>query len=166
LRKRLRKRLRRALRKSNMSLHYDTQTELMLIGSKSGTTLTAVTLESTYQSESATVATKTFDTGLMSRIEFLIKYTMGATETTNSIEIKLEGTNDGTNFYQTMNDSTSGGTSTLSVREFTYVGVNAAAVNVNIGIDIAYSKMRIAIKETGVASNKGTVSVDALISGR
>lgn len=149
-----------------MGLFYDTQTELMLIGSKSGTSLTAVTLESTYQTESATVATKTFATGLMSRIEFYIKYTMGATETANSIEVRLEGTNDGTNFYQTMNDSTSAGTSTLTVRQFTYVGVDAAAVNVNFGLDIAYPRMRIAIKETGVVTNKGTVSVDALISGR
>lgn len=149
-----------------MSLNYDTQTELMLIGSKSGTTLTAVTLASTYQAESPTVATKTFATGLMSRIEFLIRYTMGATETLNSIEVRLEGTNDGTNFYQTMNDSTAAGVSTLTRREFTYVGVDAAAVNVNFGIDIAYSRMRIAIKESGVATNAGTVSVDALISGR
>ncbi len=138
----------------------------MLIGSKSGTTLTAVTLESTYQTESTTVATKTFETGLMSRVEFFIKYTMGAAETANTIEVKIEGSNDGTNFYQVMNDSTSAGTSTLTVREFTYTGVNAAAVNVNFGIDIAYLKLRISIKETGAASNKGTVSVDALLSGK
>lgn len=149
-----------------MGLNYPTSTQLMLIGSKSGTTLTAVTLESTYQAESTTVATKTFETGLMSRAEFLIKYTMGAAETANSIEIKIEGSNDGTNFYQVMNDSTSTGTSTLTVREFTYVGVNAAAVNVNFGIDIAYLKLRISIKESGVVTNKGTVSVDALLSGK
>lgn len=138
----------------------------MLIGSKSGTTLTPVTLESTYQAESATVATKTFASGLMSRIEFLIKYTMGAGETTNSIEVKVEGSNDGTNFYQVMNDSTSAGTSTLYAREFTYVGANAATVNVNFGVDIAYLKLRVSVKETGVVTNKGTVSVDALISGK
>lgn len=149
-----------------MGLNYDTQTELMLIGSKSGTTLTARTLTASYETESTTVATKTFDTGLMSRIEFLVKYTMGATETANSIEVRLEGSNDRTNFYQTMNDSTSAGVSTLTRREFTYVGVDAAAVNVNFGIDIAYTSMRISIKETGKVTNFGTVSVDALISGR
>lgn len=147
-------------------LNYPTSTELVLIGTKSGTTLTPVTLESTYQTESTTVATKTFETGLMSRVEFLIKYTMGATETSNSIEVKIEGSNDGTNFYQVMNDSTSAGTSTLTKREFTYVGVNAAASLVNFGVDIAYLKLRISIKETGVVTNKGTVSVEALISGK
>lgn len=149
-----------------MGLNYEIQTPLVLIGTKSGTTLTPVTLESTYQTETAAHATKTFATGGMSRVEFLVKYTMGATETANSVEVKIEASNDdGTNLYQIMNDSTSAGTSTLTVREFTYVGVNAAASLVNFGLDINYKLMRVSLKESGVVTNKGTVSVEALLGG-
>ena len=149
-----------------MALFYQNQAIVPLIGSKSSSdVITAKTLTASYETESADVATKTFPTGMMSRVEFSIKYTMGASETTNSIEIRLEGGNEGTNFFRLMNDSTSAGTSTLTVREFTYVGINAAASSVSFGVDIAYKFMRIAIKETGVATNFGTIFCEALLSG-
>lgn len=151
-----------------MGLNYPTQVPIPLIGTKdSANTRTAVTLTSSYEAEAADKATKTFDVGGFSRVEFAINYTMGATESSNSIEIKLEYTPDGTNFYRLVNDSTSAGTSTLTVREFTYVGVNAAAAPITFGVDIAYKDaMRISIKETGVASNAGTVFAEACLSGR
>ena len=150
-----------------MGLEYATQTNNILIGSISGTTRTAIEMESTYQSESVTEATKTFDTGGYSRIEFMILYTMGASETANSIQIILESTTDGTNFYRLPNDSTSGATSTITEREFTYLGTtDGGNSELTIGLDIAYKKMRISIKESGVSSNKGSVYVEALLSGR
>lgn len=150
-----------------MGLEYTTQRPIVLIGSLSGTTRTAIEMESTYQAESITEATKTFETGGYSRIEFNILYTMGASETANSIQIRLENTIDGTNFYRLPNDSTSGATSTITEREFTYLGTtDGGNSEVTIGFDIAYTKMRIAIKEGGVSSNKGSVYVEALLSGR
>lgn len=150
-----------------MGLEYTTQTPIVLIGSLSGTTRTAIEMESTYQAESTTEATKTFETGGYSRIEFNILYTMGGSETSNTIQIRLENTIDGTNFYRLPNDSTSGATSTITEREFTYAGTtDAGNSEVTIGFDIAYTKMRIAIKEGGVGSNKGSVYVEALLSGR
>ena len=150
-----------------MGLDYTIQTTNVLIGSLSGTTRTAIEMESTYQAESVTEATKTFETGGYSRVEFNILYTMGASETANTIQIRLENTIDGTNFYRLPNDSTSGATSTITEREFKFLGTtDGGNSEITIGLDIAYTKMRIAIKEGGVSSNKGSVYVEALLSGR
>ncbi len=95
-----------------------------------------------------------------------VLYTMGATESTNSIELKVEGSPDGTNWYRLPNESVSSGTSTLTAREFTFVGTNADAATISIGIDIFYKFIKVSAKETGVASNAGTVYVEATLSGR
>ena len=138
-----------------------------LIGTKSGTTRTAIELESTYQAESGQKeATKTFACGGFTKLNLDIVYTMGATESSNSIEIKIEDSPDGTNHYNIANDSTSAGTSTLTLREFTYVGVNAAASSISLGLDIFYQNLKVSIKETGVVSNKGTIFVDGTLLGR
>lgn len=149
-----------------MGLFYPNQVAQMIIGTKSGTTYTGVTLESTYQNEASNVATKTFKVGGYVKVALDIVYTMGSAESSNSIEVKIEGSPDGTNFFRLPNDSTSGGTSTITAREFTFVGTNAAAANISIGIDIFYKYLRVSIKETGVGSNKGTVSVEATLSGK
>lgn len=146
--------------------YYPTQKVMTLIGSKSGTTRTAVTLESTYQAESSSVATKTFETGGYVRVNFDISYTMGATETANTIEVKVEGSPDRTNWYRLPNESVSGGTSTITAREFVFTGTNAAEANQAIGLSIFYKYLRISVKETGVASNKGTCYVEATLSGK
>lgn len=125
-----------------------------------------VTLESTYQSEATTKPTKSFATGGLSKIDFSVNYTTGAGETNNSIEIKLEASPDGTNWYQLTNDSTSSGTSTLYQREFTFVGALAAtSYKFSLPIDVFDRYMRVSAKETGVATNKGTVTITATFSG-
>lgn len=150
-------------------LYYPTQVLVPLIGTKtSANTRTGVALTSAYQAEATpqTTPTKTFDVGGFSRVDFAINYVMGATESSNSIEVKVEWTPDGTNFYPLPNDSTSGGVSTITAREFTFVGTNAAAAPITWGLDIAYKdSLRISFKETGVASNAGTVFCEALLSG-
>ena len=127
---------------------------------------TAVNLTASYEEELTTNATKTFKTTGMSKLNLDILYTMGATETTNSIEVKIEGSPDGINFYRIPNDSTSAGTSTLTAREFTFVGANAAATTISIGIDIFYEFMKVSAKETGKETNFGTVYAEATLSGR
>ena len=137
------------------------------IGTKSGTTRSSITLESTYQTESGqTKPTKTFAAGGYSKMNLDLLYTMGSGETANSIEIKVEGSSDGTNYYRIANDSTSNGTSTLTAREFTFVGTNAAAATISVGLDIFYKFIKVSIKETGVASNKGTIFGDFTLLGR
>lgn len=149
-----------------MGLFFPTQTELVIIGTKSGTTRTSWTLTSSYQTESGTQPTKSFAVGGHSKLNLDVLYTMGATETSNSIEIKIECSNDNTNWYRIPNESVSGATSTLTAREFTFVGTNAAAATISIGLDIFYKFVRVSCKETGVATNAGTVFIDGTLSGK
>jgi len=147
-------------------LNYTTTQTNVIIGSKEGSTRTGVTLESTYQAESTTVATKSFKIAGFSKLNLDVLYTMGATETSNSVEIKIEQSPDNTNWYQLVNDSTSAGTSTLTAREFTIVGVNADDKEFSLPLDISDQYCRVSFKETGVASNKGTLYAEATLLGQ
>ena len=144
-------------------LYYPTQELSVLIGTKSGTTRTAVTLTAAYDVANKT---KTIETGGYSKLNLDILYTMGSGETTNSIETRIECSPDGTNWYRIPNESVSAGTSTLTAREFTFVGADAAAATISIGLDIFYKYMKISAKETGVAANFGTVYVEGTLSGK
>jgi len=147
-------------------LGYTYQDTIILIGSKSGTTRTSVALTNAYQAEAAGKPTKSFRTGGLSKINFGILYTTGTGETNNSIEVKIESSADGTNFYQIPNESVSGGTSTLTQREFTFVGASAAtAYSLSLPIDVQDEYIRISVKESGVSSNAGTIFVEATLSG-
>lgn len=126
---------------------------------------TAVSLTASYEAESSTVATKTFKTSHYSKMNLDILYTMGATETSNSIEVKVEGSPDGINFYRIPNESVSSGTSTLTAREFTFVGSDAAAATISIGLDIFYEYLKVSAKETGKATNFGTVYGEVTLLG-
>lgn len=151
-----------------MSLYYETQETFPAIGTKSGTTRTSITLESTYQAESgATKPTKTFACGGMSKMNIDLLYTTGSGETSNSIQVKIESSPDGTNWYRIPNDSTTTDTSTITAREFTYAGASAAtAYPIGISLDIFYKYLKISVKETGVASNKGTIYGEVTLSGK
>ena len=151
-----------------MGLDYGTQALVPLVGTKNAAnTISGWTLTNAYQTEGATKPTKSFDVGGFSRVEFAIAYTQGSAETANTIQIKVEWTTDGTNFFQLMNDATSGGTSTETVREFSLLGVDAGTLYATFGIDIAYKDViRLSVKETGVITNFGTVFIEGLLSGR
>jgi hypothetical protein len=144
-----------------MTLYYPTQTPVVLIGSKSGTTRTSSALTAAY-----TGNTKTFETKGYSVLVLDVLYTTGAGETTNSIEIKLEDSIDRTNFYQLTNESASAGTSTLTAREFTFVGAAAAtAYPISYRLDITYPFMKVSVKESGVVTNAGTIFVEGVLGG-
>lgn len=152
-----------------MSRYYATTLTQTLIGSKtSDGTRTGIELESTYQAESATEATKTLEVGGFVNINLDINYVMGASETANSIEVKLEGSPDGINFYPLAIDVSDGptGTSTLTAREFKFVGTNGAAAPISIFLEVGYKFLRASFKETGVAANKGNVYVEVTLSGK
>lgn len=122
-------------------------------------------LTSAYQTEGSTKPTKTFSTSGFSKLNLDVSYTVGATETNNSIELKLEGSPDGINFYRLANETVSGGTSTLTAREFTFVGADATTSTISIGIDIFYKFMRVSAKETGVVTNAGSVYCEGTLAG-
>ena len=147
-------------------LRYPQNVTFVIIGSKTVAGVrTGIELESTYSTTEDTEPTKIFEVGGYSKMNLDGVYTMGAAETTNSIEVKVEGSPDRTNWYSLGNDSTSAGTSTLTQREFTFVGADAAAATISIFLDVAYKYVRVSIKESGVASAKGNVFVEATLSG-
>lgn len=142
-------------------LGYSIQSNAVLIGSKSGTTRTSAALTSLY-----TGNRKTYPTGGLSKVNLSILYTTGAAETNNSVEILVESSPDNTNFYHIPNESISGGTSTLVVREFTFVGASAAtAYALSLPLDLQDEFYRFSFKESGVAANAGTLYVEATFSG-
>lgn len=147
-------------------LVYPVLQPMVLIGTKSGTTRTSWDLSSSYQAEGGTAPTKSFAVGGASELVIDILYTTGAGETSNSIEIKVEDSQDNVNFYQLTNESASAGTSTLTQREFTFTGAAAAtAYSFSYRLDVTYPFMRISCKETGVSANTGTVFIEAIRGG-
>lgn len=146
-----------------MSLNYKDTITRTIIGSKSGTTRTSVALTNAYDVANKT---KIFETSGYSKVNFDVLYTTGAAETDNSIQLRIEGSPDRTNWYRISNESASGGTSTLTEREFTFVGaVAATAYSISIGLDIFYKYVRVSVKETGVAANAGTVYAEITLAG-
>lgn len=149
-----------------MGLAYAEQTTRTIWGTISGTTRSSVALTAAYQAQSGfTVPTYKFETGGFSKMNLSVLYTMGATETSNSLEIKVEQSADGTNFYRIPNDAASAGTSTLTAREFTFVGTNAAAATISVGLDLFYKYIKVSGKETGKVTNFGTVYAEVTLSG-
>lgn len=126
-------------------------------------TRTSVALTDAYD---AAATTNIFEVDGYSKLNLDLLYTTGAAETDNSIQVRIEGSPDGVNFYRLPNDSTSAGTSTITAREFTFAGATAAtAYPISIGIDIFYKFMRVSVKETGVASNAGTIYGEITLLG-
>lgn len=148
-----------------MALVYKTQNPIVLLGTKtSAGVATGIQLESTYQTTEVTTPIKSFPTGAYSKLTLDLIYGMGAAETTNSIEMKVEGSPDRINWYRLPIDTTAT-QSTITAREWTFVGTNGTTANISIILDIAYKFMRVAFKETGVSSAKGTVFCEATLSG-
>jgi len=145
-----------------MTLNYNLLQASTFIGTKSGTTRTSVALPTSYN----TTATKTFSTKGFSAMVLDVLYTVGTAETNNSVEIKVEDSLDGTNFYRLTNESSSAGTSTLTAREFTFVGASAGAYAFSYRLDITYPFIKISCKESGVAANAGTVYIEGVLGGQ
>ena len=96
-----------------MTLAYKSQYNLPIIGTKNLTTMavTPVTLTAAYDVANKT---KAIEVGGHSKLNLDVKYTMGATETANSIEIRVRVSPDGVNYYRIPNEAVSAGTSTIA----------------------------------------------------
>lgn len=150
-----------------MCLYYESQEIATIIGTKTASgTRSTWSLTDAYQSEGLVRPTKSFAIGGFSKINFDILYTMGAAETTNSIELKIEVSPDNINWYRIPNESVTAGTSTLTAREFTFVGINATDASISLGLDIFNKFMRVSVKETGVSANFGGVYIEYTLSGK
>ena len=149
-----------------MSLYYPVTTSHQLIGSKTTAgTRTGVELESTYSTTQDTEPTKVFNVAGFSKLTLNGLYTMGATETSNTIEVKVESSPDNVNFYPISNVDTTAGTSTLYNREFQLTGADASTKPFEIFLDIAYQYVRVSCKESNVVANKGNVYVEGTLAG-
>jgi len=102
-----------------------------------------------------------FTTEGFSKLSLDISYAMGATETLNTMEIKLDASHNGSDWYTLVIDETTT-VSEISPRAW-QISVDG---NYNIIVDIAYKFMRCSIKETGVVTNAGTASITYTLSGQ
>lgn len=92
-------------------------------------------------------------------------YTTGAGETNNSIEFKIEYSLDGSNWVQEQKYAESGGTVTHTAVEHTLAGAAAATTYKTMWAFPAWSRyFRVSFKETGVASNFGTVTANVALT--
>lgn len=152
-----------------MGLYYNNTITFPVFGTDTGEnsyTRTSVPLSSVYQVENGTNPTKSFKCADYSKLNLDILYTTGDSETNNSIEIKIEDSSDGVNWYRIPNEAVSTGTSTLTEREFTFVGASAATgYAISLGLDIFYRFLRVSAKESGVSANAGTVYCRGTLCG-
>jgi len=100
-----------------------------------------------------------------------VAYTMGATETANSVELKVEFAStdtdpSATDWYQEVSQAISSGTATVSLKEYTFTAVSAAGTydKFHLSIPVDAKWFRVSAKETGIASNGGSLTVIATIS--
>lgn len=82
-----------------------------------------------------------------SQLELLCKYTKGSL---TSVEILVEVSINGTDYFQDTNVSVTTGTSTLSPNEFTYTG---ATGNFIIRLPVGYQFIKVSAKGTGTVTN-------------
>lgn len=145
--------------------------------------LDAITLESTEAGTQAAASRVVVDSYLSEQLNFVVKYTTGAAETSNTCSVKVYGyigtlTNDlnGTygstavqsdtaNWVQIGDFSVTAGVATFTATTFNVVGASAATTYTgHFAFGITFPKLMFTATESGVATNKGTVSITALIS--
>lgn len=120
-----------------------------------GEVLASTELTDGYDDE--TVVTLRLNPGEANNILLYLDYTMGESETSNTVEFKIEGSQDGTNWYQRQRESATAGAVTLAFEEY-QVDPGESRVLLT---DIADKYIRIMFKETGVSTNEGTISAVA-----
>ncbi len=146
-----------------MSLYYKDTITRVILGSKNPETkaITPIALTSSYGAGTA----KVIETSGYSKMNLDFLYQLGTGETTNTLNVQIEGSPDGVNFYRIPNESTSGGTSTLSARELAFVGASdASPYTISFGLDIFYKYVKVSVKESG-ATVAGTIFAEATLLG-
>ena len=131
-----------------------------------GTSASVKTLAATYSSANSAV----IQSGKAEKILLLISYTMGASETSNSIEVKVEFSDAVAGTYRRQTgEAYSSGTTTLVPNEYSFAAVSAAATYDHFAIEldnVGAEYVKVSVKETGKATNFGTCYIYATVSGR
>ncbi len=109
----------------------------------------------------------------VSEVALDIGYTMGATETANVIDVRIEyadPTNDSaapvaTDWHIATAESTTAGVTTVSLQNYSFTATQAAATYdyFHVVVPVVGKYMRVAIKETGKATNFGTTTIKATL---
>lgn len=103
-----------------------------------------------------------------SKVNLYIVYSMAVGETGNSLDFIVEGSPNITRErgnYRFLNESASGGTSTLTRREFTIVGVAAGTISFELPLDIQDKLLKVSFKESGGVGTVGRVHCQAVLFG-
>src|SRR3990167_3574501 len=146
--------------------YYATQPLFPFIGAtktvNGAITLSPVTLTATAADNRAQI-----DVGGQVQTVLYIRYITGAAETNNILQMTVDYSPVGTNFYQevTEESSTTLITEYQATRQFTGAAA-ATTYSFRVPIPVAdIKKLRIAFAESGVATNFGTVSCLVVTSG-
>ena len=140
-----------------MSSGYTYQNTIPLIGSKSGTTTTTALLTSAFAGNISNIT----PIGGMEVIELNIRY---ESERNDNLEIRVETGPDNTNMYRSVNDSTSGGTSTLTLRTFILTPTTSATL-FTLPVNISNRFFRVSTRENTAGVTGSGVYVEATLSG-
>ena len=153
---------------------------------KTITLLDTITLESTEATTQAVASRLLVNTYESNQLNLACKYTTGAAETNNVCTITVWGyigtksearhsqyasatddtdiKADTANWIQLGTFDTLGGDSTFETQQLVIQGVAAAtAYDAHFAMGITFSKIRVAASESGVAANKGTLTIVALV---
>ena len=150
-----------------MGLYYPQQHIKELVGSKNPTSfeIVASTLTSSYTGNS-----KIITSDYMSVLTLYIKYTVGAGGGGNYINLKLEYSSDGINFYQENTESHSKGSTIQYIKErkFDNNGSTVALTtySIKISVPLADKYFRFSAKEVVVGGSYGTLYAEAIVSGK
>lgn len=125
--------------------------------------LNGITLEAAANDTQADANRVIVDTQNCRKLNLVAKYTTGAGETSNSCTIAVYGY-DGQNWTQVGTWANSTGTITYTPSSFVISGASAAtAYQAQYDIDISWISIKVTALEAGVATNKGTLTVNCLI---
>lgn len=101
-------------------------------------------------------------TGKASHITLLITYAMGESETTNTLEMKIESaTADSDTWHQFTRETVSSGAVTIDAEEYVFDPGSH-----RIRIPLNDDRIRLSFKETGVSSNAGALSISYVSGGK
>ena len=129
------------------------------------TILSAVTLTNAY---TGNVSADLLVEGMVA-INLLVSYTTGSGETNNTLQVKLDFPDADSNDHQYTNQTASTGTTTVVQNEFSCTDNTGGGTTklYNIGpININNKKLKISVKETGVASNAGICTLKLVVGGK
>lgn len=102
------------------------------------------------------------------QLALYVRYQLGSGETNNNLNLKIEYSPDGTNWYQEASEAVSTNTITQYQAVHTFAGASATdPYSFRIGVPVAdITDIRISCAEANQSTNFGTVSVLAVWSGR